>query len=146
MRFPSGPVTQTPGSCCMRSLLTKTTRKYSPGVWPTGCPVRSSSILCFCPVLADADVHCERRVEVVRAHHLRPDELLDVLCLRVRHLEQELVVHLQDEAGAAALLAQPAVDADHCDLDDVGVRALHREVNGDALAARADLRIGDAQL
>ncbi len=49
------------------------------------------------PVLADPDLDGQWRVEVVGADHLRPDELANVFDLGVRDLEQELVVHLEDE-------------------------------------------------
>ena len=65
---------------------------------------------------------------------------------RLGHLEQELVVHLEDEARASPLRAQPVVDRDHRDLDDVRVRALHDEVHGDALAEAARLPVRRAEL
>src|SRR3954451_15556105 len=70
------------------------------------------SALRFRPVVADADVHRERRVEVVGAAHLGADEIAYLRNLHVGHLEQQLVVHLQDEACAPPLLAQPAGEAD----------------------------------
>src|SRR3954447_16685820 len=50
------------------------------------------SALRFGPVVADADVHRERRVEVVGAAHLGADEIAYLRHLHVGHLEQQLVV------------------------------------------------------
>ena len=55
-------------------------------------------------------------------------------------------MHLEDEPGASPLLAQPVVDPHHRHLDDVGVRALHDEVDGEPLAERARLPVRGAQL
>ena len=98
------------------------------------------------PVLADADVDRERRVEVVRAAHLLLHDRPDVAHLGLGRLEQQLVVHLEHEARGAALVPQPAVDADHRHLDDVGVRALHDEVHGQPLAEGARLPARRADL
>ena len=48
-------------------------------------------------------------------------------------------MHLEHEPGTAALVAEPAVDADHRHFDDVGVRALHDEVDREPLAQRPGL-------
>ena len=55
-------------------------------------------------------------------------------------------MHLQDEARASPLLPQPLVDAHHRHLDDVGVRALHDEVDREPLAERARLAVRGAEL
>ena len=86
------------------------------------------------PVVAGADVDGQRRVELVGGAHLLADELFHRRQLRVRHLQQQLVVHLEDEPRTSPLLPQPVVDAHHRDLDDVRVRALHDEVDREALA------------
>ncbi|MFM9125541.1 MAG: hypothetical protein ACKOSO_10480, partial [Actinomycetota bacterium] len=54
----------------------------------------------------------QRRVEDVRRDHLLDRDPPDVLGHRLRGLEQELVVDLQDERGVATLVAQPAVAED----------------------------------
>src|SRR4051794_20774451 len=111
-----------------------------------GFPRRCDLRLRLGPVVADTDVHGELRVEVVRAAHLSAHEVAHLRYLRLRHLEQQLVVYLQDEARAAAFLLQPACDVDHRDLDDVRIRALHDEVDGDALAEAARLAVRRADL
>ena len=66
--------------------------------------------------------------------------------LAVGHLEQQLVVDLQHQPGAPALVAQPPVAADHRHLDDVGGAALHDRVHRQPLAQAARLAVGRAQL
>ena len=53
---------------------------------------------------------------------------------------------LEHEPGGAALVSQPFVDADHRHLDDVRIRALHDEVDREALAERAGLAVLRADL
>ena len=64
------------------------------------------SALRFVPVVADADVDGQRRVERIGAAHLLADEIAHGRSLHLGDLEQELVVHLEDEPGGAALLTQ----------------------------------------
>src|SRR5581483_7325784 len=102
----------------MTSLVAKTTAQYSPPAellrrrpqTLNGCiPLRPGTAaeaseqakspaarlaLRVGPVLADADVDRERRVELVGADHLRAHELLHRAHLGVRHFEEQLVVHL----------------------------------------------------
>ena len=63
------------------------------------------------PVVADAHVDRERRIQRVRADHLLADEVAHRGHLGLGHLEQQLVVHLEDEARGSPLLAQPPVHA-----------------------------------
>src|SRR5947209_2153494 len=101
MSSPSGPSTQTPGSRSMMSWLAKAAAKYSQvarearfAAWP-GSPLSNPRLsgLRLSPVVAGADIDGKRRVEVVRAAHLRPHEVTNLRDLRVRNLEEELVVH-----------------------------------------------------
>src|SRR3954469_18842677 len=118
--------------------------QYSQGRLP---PCSGASLaLCLGPVVAEPDVHRERRIERIGAAHLLADELAHRTDLGLRHLEEQLVVHLQDEPGAASLVAEPPVDGDHRLLDDVGVRALHHEVDGEPLPERARLPVRRADL
>src|SRR5438270_4572644 len=77
---------------------------------------RGRSILRFAPVVADTDVHCERRVEWIRASHLLAHEFLDGAELGVGDFEQQLVVDLEHELRTASFFAQATVDVDHSDL------------------------------
>src|SRR5436190_23243066 len=63
--------------------------------------VDRSLVLRLPPAVAGADVDRERRVERVRVAHLRAHELLHRRDLRVRRLDEQLVVNLKDETGAA---------------------------------------------
>src|SRR5258705_1826803 len=74
------------------------------------------------PVLADADVDLERRIELVGGAHLAPHQLGRAPHLPRRALEQQLVVDLQDQAGLPARLPPrpPATRPRH--LYDVGRR------------------------
>src|SRR5947209_20039621 len=51
------------------------------------------------PVVADADVDGQRRIELVGARHLALDDLRRLLDLRLGRLEQQLVVDLEHERG-----------------------------------------------
>src|SRR5213592_4014749 len=103
MSSPSGPSTQTPGSRSMISWLAKAAAKYS----RLQENPENGSGLGFGPVVADAHVDGQLGIEVVRAAHLGVDELAHLRDLRLRNLEQELVVHLEDEPCASPLLAEP---------------------------------------
>ena len=69
---------------------------------------RSALLLRVRPGVADTDVDRQRGVERVRADHLLADEVADGARLDLGHLEQQLVVHLQDEPGRSALGAAAA--------------------------------------
>ena len=86
------------------------------------------------PVVANTNVDGERRIERERAAHLRAYEFLDRRDLVVGNLEQQFIVHRQDESGTSPFVAQALLNVDHRDLDDVGVRTLHHEVHGISLA------------
>src|SRR5919198_5357492 len=98
-------------------------------------------VLRLVPVVADADLNCERRIERIRVAHLLAHEFLYCANFRVRDLQQQLVVHLQHEASAATFVAQATMNRDHRLLDDVRVRPLHDEVDGETLAERARLPV-----
>ena len=55
-------------------------------------------------------------------------------------------MHLENEPCAPPLLAQPTLDRNHRDLDDVRVRALHHEVDRDPLAESARRAVTHPQL
>ena len=66
--------------------------------------------------------------------------------LVARHLEQQLVVDLEQRPRAEAAGAQPLVEPDHRDLDDVGGGALDRHVDGHPLAGGAQGRVARREL
>src|SRR5919108_5221365 len=106
----------------------------------------SSLALGFVPVVADPDVDGERRIEAVGAAHLGADELTHGAELCLRYLEQELVVHLENQPRVSTFFAEAAVDRHHRHFDDVGVRALHDEVDRQALAEGAGLALRGTDL
>src|SRR5512133_2317531 len=127
----------------------------SVGAWhvPGTGAVRTASaapssrwLLGVVPVVADADVDRKRGVERVRLRHLLTHELAHRRHLRLRNLEQQLVVDLEHQLRRSTLRAQPAVHPEHRDLDDVRVRALHHEVDGEPLAQRPRLPVRGANL
>ncbi len=73
-------------------------------VTPTVARTSSASALRVGPGVAGADVNRERRVERIRRAHLLAHELLHHRRLCVGDLEQQLVVHLEDEPRASPLL------------------------------------------
>ena len=58
-------------------------------------------------------------------------------------LEDDLVVHLEDQAASQALVLQRLVEPHDRDLEDVGGQALDAGVHGLALAGLADAVVGD---
>ena len=62
--------------------------------------------------------------------HLFQNHFTEGRDLIIRGLEHQLVVDLEQQAGAHLLLAHPTVHADHCQLHDVGGRALDGHVDG----------------
>ena len=92
----------------------------------------------FQPVGAGADFddhrHPPQGQGVAHAAHHDAAHLLQ---FAVRHLEHQLVVHLQDHARRQPVAVQLAVDVEHGDLDHVGGAALDRRVDGDPFRRRA---------
>src|SRR4051794_20302271 len=92
------------------------------------------------PVLADADVDGERRIEVEGAAHRFLDQLRGGLHLVRWSLEEELVVDLEDQAGLEVRFLELLLGLDHRDLDDVRRGPLDRHVHREALALASHLR------
>src|SRR5690349_12005989 len=78
------------------SIEAGTVKSFSSFMW------LPSPLLRLEPILADAGVDLERRVDVRRRDHLASDDLLRPLHLLGRTLEQQLVVDLQDAARLQA--------------------------------------------
>jgi len=99
------------------------------------------------PVRADADVHDERHRKLRDRRHLFDKHGLDAVELALRRFEHELIVHLKQQLRRKAVSADPIVDGDHRQLDEVSRRALHRRIDRSALgrcaagpASRVDVR------
>src|SRR5262245_10807045 len=113
---------------------------------PSARVVSEWSVLRVGPGVADADLHRERRVERVRAHHLLADEVPDGARLDLGDLQEELVVHLEHEPRGATLAPEALVDPHHRDLDHVGGGALHHGVHSEPLAEGAGLAVRRTEL
>src|SRR5690606_12552813 len=96
-------------------------------------------LLALVPRLAKAALDTERDLERERVFHPIRDEGAGLVRPVGRHLEEELVVDLEQHAGAVASLAERPVDLDHGDLDDVRRTALDGRVGSRALAELADV-------
>ena len=78
--------------------------------------------------------------------HALLEQLGGALRLLGGTLQQQLVVHLQDQPAAEVLPAQGLIHPHHGQLDDVRCRALDRGVHGGALAELADGALGGGKL
>ena len=90
----------------------------------------AGSVAGVVPGAADADRDVEGHPQLVGGAHLPAYQGLDGLPLPRRHLEDQLVVHLQQHPAGQPLGRQGPVDAEHRDLDQVRSRALDRGVEG----------------
>ena len=90
------------------------------------------------PVLALAAVGDEGHAQWNNLLHLFQDDLFHQFCLFLIDIEVQLVVYLQDHLAFQLLRLKTLVDADHCQLDDIGRAALDRGVDGVAFGITAD--------
>src|SRR2546428_6140510 len=93
------------------------------------------------PVGAHAKIHDERDIERVRRQHLIAEDARRLVDGVPRHLDDQLVVHLQHDPCLRLGLREAVVYAPHRDLHDVGRRSLDRHVDGHALGGAADGRV-----
>src|SRR6185503_2482736 len=97
------------------------------------------------PVPAHLHVDGERHVQRQRALHRLAQDRDQPVDLVARHLEQQLVVDLEERARAEAAGPQPLVETDHRDLHDVGCGPLDGHVDGHPLACGAERGIARSQ-
>src|SRR5260370_29137760 len=71
------------------------------------------------PVGSSLGVDLDPRLQLVSAGHDARHRLREAVDLGLRHLEQQLVMHLQQHAALHVVRLELAVQADHRDLDDV---------------------------
>src|SRR5450756_102592 len=121
-------------------------REYSTGVTAAARAAAVYLALGGHPVGAHAHLHFERRVHLVGAAHGVAQQGHALLDLGLGALEDELVVHLEDEPRAQLAPGELAAHRHHGHLDDVGGRALEHGVDRQALAQRAQAVVGGAQL
>src|SRR5919204_1964589 len=141
----SAPVT--PGQSATNALIrSPTTRRRRPRtiVSTSGSSGRGRlrDTRHLVPVRADADIDHHRHRELVGGHHLLARGRHDAVLLFARRLEDELVVHLQDDARAQSVTTETIAHADHADLHDVGCGALDRHVDRHALRGPAHRPVG----
>src|SRR6266487_1670344 len=97
-------------SCCGFSSMVSLAIKAAVSIARTLRNSGAGLALRFAPVVAYAGVDLQRRVEGVGAAHLLADELADGADLALGHLEQKLVVHLEDEPRRSPFVAEAPVD------------------------------------
>src|SRR3954471_826625 len=105
-----------------------------------------STLLRLKPVVADADVNAQGRIEVVGRRHLPADYVGGALGLVLRPLEEQLVVDLEHELGREPAIAQDVAAADHRHLDDVRRRPLDDHVHGQPLPQHPGLPLARPEL
>ena len=88
----------------------------------------------------------ERRVHRESSLHFLLEQVHCGFLLGFGRLEDELVVHLQNQAAFQPLTQQAVAHAHHGDLDDIRRRALDGRVHRHPLAERADVEIAALQL
>src|SRR5215467_3967554 len=97
------------------------------------------------PVRPRTDFHFKRNFQLIHAFHLLLHQFRERALLPGRGLEQQFIVHLQDHLRLHLFLAQPLVNSDHRQLDQVRRRTLQRRVQRRSLReiAQLDLRRQD---
>src|SRR5579862_2131156 len=89
------------------------------------------------PIPAGLERHFQRYRQRDRAFHVRAQDAGDLVALRCEHLENELVVNLQEHRRVEARAGERALDADHRELHEIRGAALQRGVGRLALRRRA---------
>src|SRR3989441_3616078 len=102
--------------------------------------------LCIDPITSHTDTYDERHTQIPGSFHMAFYQVCGAPLLSFRHLEHELVVHLQQHPSREAALSHRALDRNHGDLDQVGRRSLERRVGRGALPERADIEVPVLQL
>src|SRR5213592_138347 len=141
IRIPTTASTNSSGSGC-RTIVGKLS-SHRTMVRPTRCGRRSATMVSTSgssgthdrelfhigPVRADSGLDLDPGLELVGARH-DPGHLLRKLVeLRARHLEQQLVVDLQQHAAFDLIGLYFPMQPHHRDLDDVRRQRLHRKVD-----------------
>src|SRR6185312_16721924 len=82
------------------------------------------------PVFAYLHFDFDRHIERGHAFHDVSDIIAGLVQFLNRYLEDQFVVNLQDHAGFETLFGQSVLDAQHGDLDQVGIATLNGHVDG----------------
>src|SRR5579864_8723590 len=161
MSIPATASTNISGSGC-RTIVGKASSARSM-VRPTRCGRRSLTIVSTSgssgtsgandrelfhigPVGACFRLDLDPGLELVCAGHDARHLLRKLVELRFRHLEEELVMNLQQHAALDLVGLDLAGESHHRDLDDVGGQRLHREVDRHALGGAPQLKVWRTQV
>src|SRR5205823_4223364 len=98
------------------------------------------------PIPSHTDTYNERHPQFRGPFHMAFYQVCGAPLLPFRHLEHELVVHLQQHPRGKTALSHRPLDRDHGYLDQVGGGSLERRVGRSALAERADIEVPVLQL
>src|SRR5437660_9386951 len=94
------------------------------------------------PVRTDLRLHLNTRLELVRAGHDSRHRLGKAVDLTLGHLEEKLVVHLEQHPTFDVIGLDLTLQLHHRDLDDVRGQGLHRKVDGHPFGRAAQLKVG----
>ena len=89
--------------------------------------------MCLQPILARTRIGNKWHSQCGYALHRLLDDADDLLALATQHIDNNLIVHLQDHLRADALQAEAATNLNHRKFHNVGGTALNGGVDGIAL-------------
>src|SRR5256885_5813330 len=98
------------------------------------------------PIRSHTDSYNERHSQFRGPFHMAFYQVCGAPLLPFRHLEHELVVHLQQHPRRETALSNRPLDRDHGHFDQVGGRSLEPRVGRSALPERADVGVPGLQL
>src|SRR3990172_5572534 len=98
------------------------------------------------PVGTDAEVNLQWNAKRCRPLHLLGGHALRLFQLSLGHLEEELIVNLENHLGVQSLRPQATEYGDHRHLNEVGRRPLNRAVHRQPLPELSNRLIGALQL
>src|SRR5207237_1305748 len=98
------------------------------------------------PILSSTDSYDEWHAQNRNALHLAFYKSPANRPLRLRNLENKLIVHLEHHLGGEVRLLDRGVNADHRDLDEIRRRSLQRRVGRCPFAEGTDTEVAVAQL
>src|SRR5487761_1103125 len=158
IRIPTIESTNTSGSGWRTMVGKRSSQRRN--VRPTRCGRRSAAMvstsgssgtddcqfLHVCPVGPDLGLDLDSRLQLIGACHDARHLLGELIDLRLGHLEQQLIVDLQQHPALYVVGLDLALQAHHRDLDDVCGQRLHRKVDGHPLGRAAQLKVRRAQV
>src|SRR6266567_5326080 len=98
------------------------------------------------PILSSAYSYDERHPQIRYSLHLAFYKGRGIRPLTLRGLKHQLVMHLQEHAGAQLRLLERRVDPDHRDFDEVSRRSLQGGIRCGTLAKGADTEVAVPEL